>query len=406
MVGNRVDLNSEINVDAQQWRLGLAYGTTGDIAGGDDDVYLRLGEASTWESGLGELWGKDGWLDYTDGDHNSITKGNRYDYTDGAHVVKHGSSKYSYKLAATTSYSMTAENSHSLGLKTSSAAGLSVSSSFGANVTLKGGLDFNFSHGNSYSYTKGSSFSASDKFRQEVDKEISLAVDPSDSDWKEKAMEGVYPTAAAAIAASSAAIAAAIVIGGKYDGGETYNRLADVHGGLLAGLGAAMAGTTLLWSNPTAPDEPSAEFKMVKNSASLKVTGHRAGARKITLEAGKDFNDTKTAIIELKKDTVSEILIKAGEKGGVTIEADDHASSAILLKVGKSSIEITKESIVFKTGAETFTMDEATGLTIAKKGIEALKGEIKSKGGTISGKLETKDLDAKVMKATKKAVFG
>jgi hypothetical protein len=272
-------------------------------------------------------------------------------------------------------------------------------------VAFKTGIDFSFSTAATFSYALGPTFTSASNINMEADKTVSIKVDPDDTPG-ETMLEETIPKCAAGIAVASSALTALIALGGKYDGGEGWNRVADVHGGLLVISGALAAAKALsvMRTNKknNTGDKPATSIDMDATSVNIQANGGNSNTKGfIALKAKSKFNenDEDAVSLDLKKagsgPSTDSIDIQCGKIAGVKGSRIEMKHESIELIVGVDvSIKLLKDSIVFKTGSETFTMDAETGLTIAKKGIKALKGEIKSKGGTISGKLETKDLDA------------
>jgi hypothetical protein len=422
MVDNRIDLNDEgTNVDAKQWRVGLAYaeGTAAnvnDITREDKDVYLRLGEASTFETDIGDLWGADGWLDYTDGDHNSITKGNHTVQTDGVYFEK-SNKNFSYAINARHSYSITAKNTHAIGVSTSSTAGLNFATSLGLDVAIKTGVSVTFANSRAYSYTKGESFAKAEQINTEASKFVRLKVDPTK---KAKGfLDKTMPDIAAVMAVASSAVAAAITVAGKRTGLAGDKGGKDIVNGFAIGHMAvsAAAGATLLalalkdnpprkFGRTEVPVEgkPASDFFMGENSAHLHVTGSggrsKATARAIELKVGKDFEDSKPAKIVLVKDeTKGHIILNTGcaEAGAIFIKGGDTDKGNIMLKVGETTVTITAKGIEFDTpdeikmnigGKNKFMVNEKgchTGGDLFLAGSLDVGGDIKS-GGNVEGK--------------------
>jgi hypothetical protein len=381
---------------------------TGVDTPGSNDSYLRLGKSKGLTSSDGlvdvdeNLFSTDGWLDFTDGNHVTIANGNRIIRTEG-NTDTVALSSYKYDVAASTSYAIGAKNWHSLGISTKSSSGMAVSANFGINVAFHTGYDFTFSNSRSYSFTKGKSFTSAGDITQEGKETVCIKVDP-DKGTTEKKIEKDFPDYAAAISVASAVVSAGIVgLSDVHDNINTsgsVNRLADVHGGTLAAMGAALAGYTALYAKADENDKPATSIDMDAKLVSIQANGGKGKKEgHIILEARSKFDDKKAAKIKIDK---------IGDKGTIVINAGSNASGStasgsIELKVGEdeseSSIIIKDKSIVFICDGETFTFD-AKGLTLKTKDITLEAGSIlKAKEITATGKIET-DGDIKGKKLT------
>jgi hypothetical protein len=399
-----------------------------------EDTYLRLGRAATWETeaasastskAVKEGWGKDGWLDYTDGDHRSYAKGDRHIKTDG-YFWEQSDKYFSYARNARHSYSITAANNHSIGVSTSSFAGANFSTSFGIDVAMKTGISVTFSNSRTYSYTKGMTFAKSSESETEASKHVRMKVNPVYVGIASDFLTKMMPDIAFAVAAASSVTTAIIATKGfnasgfgedKAKARDKVNAAAEVHAGVLAAGGATLLAGTLLSNGALLggkgkgigrtkdekADKPASDFFMDENSAMLKVTGNTEAAAKervVKIQAGNSHSDNELASLYLNKhsDGAAGAKLNSGGTKFGEIELTGGDKGKIVLKVGTSSIEIEDEKMVFKadefefihTDGGTLSIKKGPGMVLTKGGFVVKDGSVKAskvaKGEDIKGK--------------------
>jgi type VI secretion system VgrG family protein len=397
---------------------------TGVDTPGSNDSYLRLGKSKGLTSSDGlvdvneNLFSKDGWLDFTDGDHVTIANGNRVIRTAG-NTDSVAISSYKYDVAASTSYAIGAKNLHSLGVSTSSSGGLAVSSNFGINIAFKYATDFTFSHSRSYSYISGNSYQSAGGITQVGQEAVWLKVEPSEAAKTQKDEEKIKALTkklSIAMAVGSTAMAAAITVEGKNRSDtKPVNRAADLQTGLMMAAGVATAAAAYSAGRkidkekkkkekePVSTGTASSELYMNEKVAMLKSRGKDSSGSKVELIAALNKGDKKQTVVRLNrgKDKERSIVLIAGEAleskiklGGKTKE------DGIVLQAGKTSITMKDDSIVIKCAGETFTFDEK-GLTLKDKDITISKGSL-----TAKKKVEAKDIKATVSVKSPKGDVG
>jgi hypothetical protein len=351
--------------DGKRWMVLVPdYDETGERDTNNTDSFFRLGMASKLETDAGGGWETNGWLDYTDGDHSSITKGDRTDFIGGTHTVLNEKSTYEYSLASSTRYKMAATNWHSIGVKTSSALAASVTSDAGITVGFSAAANFSFSTAANYSYALGPTFTSASEVSMEAKNTVCISVDPDD-DVDEEILEEFIPASAISIARYSARMTALIAIGGDATGGgAAWEALSIAHSVAMAAAGVAAAAMAVSVNrDKTTTDEPAASLEMDTTSVKIQANGGKSLEEgHIILEARTEFGDTDPAKIKVDKD---------GVKGSIKIDASCTDNSGdIELKVGASSIIIKDTSIVFKSEKFFFYTDEGE-----TKGMELLADE-------------------------------
>jgi hypothetical protein len=405
--------------------------------------YLRLGDKDT---GADE---KDGIRMYTDGNYHLDVMGDLTGNHGGRKSTVTKGTKFTYNISRTYSYDMSNNFYSKVGIYGWSTTGLTFRTSVGLTAELKCGADFTFGLGKSISFVKDTAISVSKAQDFDVDERFWAKVDPpvESSGKLERLMETGVPYIAGVLAVASSAASTIIGLNANSagatensagatdsDGLTGLDKAAEVHAGAVYGAGAVLSGLALAYAiSKDQGASPIAELDLWKGGsiessfegrkvydwlepyAKLQVRDPKEANIKLraTTKGDEQVDDSEASFINLiNKPAKATVNIKASNKESASINlvGARAGEGQIELTVGKSSITMTEESIVFKVGDVTFTMDEAKGLEITGNaetaGFIVEAGTIKSKGGTISGKLETEDLDAKVMIATKKAVFG
>jgi hypothetical protein len=255
LIGNASTSGATTQNSGKQWALKVPdYNETGGDTTGTDhkDSYLRLGKASDMEKikseGKGnELWGKSGWLDYTDGDRVSITQGKSTDIINNGYLQKISggdkwtsvkfnipsagewpSRKFSWSVGSSLgisvgdnmSLSAAASLSGSVGLKTSFEIASSLSCSFGASVSYKKAIDVSYGSGISINHSGAKSVSTAKS--QEISGNLSTKINVKSGMLLEATTQavGLGATAIGAAVTSTLAAAATAGIAGAADGDD------------------------------------------------------------------------------------------------------------------------------------------------------------------------------------------
>jgi Rhs element Vgr protein len=400
-------------------------------SGDSKDSYFRMGMPSDSEGNLSEKlnFNQAGITMYTDGDYVSVVKGQTYTHhAANSSTISEGTT-YSYGMSRKLSYSMSNDFTSTVGISGSAKTGLEVSTNVGVSANLSFGATFNFGVGAAFSFTEDTNVEVSKDKKFDINDRFWAKIDPPGQDVSgslESIMENKVPRIAAVIAVCSTAFSTAISLTADADAGadgnDEINAAAEVHAAAVYTAGATLSALALAYAltNQSDSDQPLVELDLWKGDSP--TTGvpyaklqaqHESMETNIKLRATKNFDAiTNASYIDLiNKADVATINIKAASTESSSIDLGGGAAGEgiITLTTGTSTLIMKEDSIEFKCGAVTFTMNEVTGLEIKGNdtaGFKAEDGPIQSKGGTISGKLDTEDLDAKVMTATEKCIFG
>jgi hypothetical protein len=325
---------------------------------------------------------EDGLLSYVDGVRTEITTGNvnRHHYgvvSDFYHTEQYGfASDSQYGVFGGQSYDA------SLGMVGEFHAGGKSSATIGIDVNYIFGISYDFGYSHKYTMTQGSEFSMADETEMEADKFIHLKVDPGVAKGKINKFMESYSPATAGILGFAATIPLALTTAQEGNGAHNNGMLKTTALSQYA-LSAVMA--TLAskhWRNKiTKKKVPSGEFYLGPDSASLRVEGDNhsdnktpGAARTIHLEASSDGDDKDPSIIE---------VIKEDKKGTIrlTVGKDGQKDSRIILKVGKSSITIGDEEIVFDSPSIEFQKGKEARVAINEDGLIVNKGDLSVNDG-------------------------
>jgi type VI secretion system VgrG family protein len=394
------------------------YKNSGDTTGDEtnQDSYLRLGKTAYWEFQNADLDGfggqkidgesdkkgdketLDGWFDYTDGNHLSITQGKRTDVVNGGdytRIITQGGLKtndpspvqldyfrvidgYGWRrttaaFLSSDTYTYGDSEEFFVGYKFDGMVGMSASAYVGGNLNVSASLDvdvhvartYTVGFENAFEVVDGDKYSFAKKDSLEASEKIEIYVEGND-------VPSVSSVQVAAVA-------------------------------YLATVAASAAVTPSL-----ANSDPSTYNAMMVTHLTASAVMYAAAIAKCELLKKKAKDPTKTSLdreaqIVLnynKGSTASEVLINAsigseeGAGSDITLSGDN--TIGITMRVGKSSITIKDDSIVFECDEKTFTF-EATGLTMSDGKLTITKGDIETDDGgiTINGG-DVKALDGEV----------
>jgi hypothetical protein len=238
--------------------------------------------------------------------------------------------------------------------------------------------------GNAYSYVTATSKALAKEITNEVDQLFEIKVDPGNTK-AEKFMESeVQPLArsyAVASAAATVGIGALGLIGANLNDSEhsknttlAANIFSGAHATAHYAAGAYLALKSKAYTAAQAisSGNPAAIFSMKGNKAILKVTGHTAGERVVTILAGKSNKDKEPAVLRLRQETGgtggdSKANLNSGGTKFGEIDLTGGTEGKIVLKVGESSITIKENQIVFDSPQMDFKCEGKRKFVIDKQ---------------------------------------
>jgi type VI secretion system VgrG family protein len=426
------------------------YDNDTDTAGAFDtkDTFLRLGKATKLEQESDGDWSKDGWLDFTDGDHISIVKGERIDHTTEKSTTIAEGTTYSYGISRALSYSMSNSFKSTTGISGSAKTGLEVETNIGVKASMFYGAEFKFGTGASFTFSNDTSVEVSKDKKFDLNERFWAKIDPPDNDpvvpgffkkfGSESYMENEVPTLAKRLALASSAVSASMSTAadcvGEPTGTSALNTLAEVHAGLVYAAGAYLSVGALSYAKgqSSSHDEPCAELDLLKGTYSVPAkpatpsfTDNNPAAHlhvfksdgdsTVSLMASKEYSgkDGKDlARVLLKEDgtagkaSVNISALKADKGPSIDLLGDVEAKSHIVLQVGDSKITMTKDSIHFKAKSFTFDADgKADALTITNAQVDlpdgvnfVTKGNVTGANITATAKIEGPEITANTAK--------
>lgn len=379
-------------------------------SGDSKDSFFRMGMPADCESSLNDKmhFNQSGITSYTDGDYVSIVKGQTYTHHTANSSTFTKGTKYSYGVSRTLAYSMSNNFTSTIGINASSKAGLDFNTNTGVTVDLKAGADFKFGLGASFSFYQGKNVEVQKEKIIEVDDIFCVKVDPDDEEGGlEDIMENKVPTRAALLAVGSAAFSTTMGIvalaDADADGTTALNVAAETHAALTYAAGAYLTVQALRYAKlkggTATGDDPAARIQLKHDDGLVEVAGLEANADTTAKKLRMQVKQKPDAAVTDKTNT-SILMERKGDKGDITIDAGvgDSNTGDIVIKNGKSSITMTKESIKFVSDKFEFEHTDNAAAMICEKGnlsvhdaIEAdyldIAEEIKAEGEIHGGKV-------------------
>ncbi len=414
--GAETEVGSEVNLQFKVPHI------VNDYSGDDPDPrtrgkasvsgnsYLHMGDIPAdwlYTDNYGAVEIRNGWFDYTDGDHVSVTQGKRTDIVKGGdykQIISKGSvmgedaatlhfdkfrkvgngwRRTTAGYLSSDTYTWGDSEEFFGGFKFDGMAGLSTSAfiggncdlAIGANVNMQLAYDVNLGMASEFSYVAGSKYSITKDEAIEAREKIELYVEDS------KGTDSMSKTFAAAIGVGTVVGGLTGVIGAassalgrsvkKFDGEETAMASSI---GAAAGLYAGAIAASIM-------------AKKKKVSADQRETQIVLDDKKVTLQAGNGKldkpSDTKFSSIVLETKSIK-----------LTV-----GTSSITIK--DKLVEFNAEEFKFTAGGSILDLKKDAGLdlkgekgiTVAKGGIVVTKGVIETKRGDVKcTKMEANEL--------------